>query len=304
VLKVRDRHRWGARKIRKTLINRGHAMPSINTVNRVLRRHGRLLADEPREAPATQRFERGAPNDLWQLDHKGVIEIGRCKRYPLTVMDDHSRYLFMIEPCPDVTATRVWTLLWGLFGEVGLPDAILCDNAFAVRQAMPGTLTRFEANLIRLDIKPIHGRPYHPQTQGKVERLHGTYEREMYPCVRTDNDDVFRADARRWRQLYNRERPHEALDDEPPITRWHPSARRRPKELPPVIYEQGATLRTVGRHGDVSWRGHHIVVGEGLAGEQVRVEEQDIALCLYYATRRVRTIPLDALARAQGRRVV
>ena len=50
--------------------------------------------------------------------------------------------------------------------EVGLPDAILCDNAFAVRQAMPGTLTRFEANLIRLNIEPIHGRPYHPVRSG------------------------------------------------------------------------------------------------------------------------------------------
>lgn len=228
VLAVRDEHRWGARKIHATLQRRGLDVPSINTVNRVLARHGRLQPTPPQLPPATQRFERSAPNELWQLDHKGPIEIGRRRRHPLTVMDDHSRYLLLLEPCPDLTTTRVWTLLWGLFGEVGLPEALLCDNAFAVRQAMPGTLSRFEANLIRLNIRPIHGRPYHPQTQGKVERLHGTFEREMYPLVRTDNDDAFRQDTLRWRQGYNRLRPHEALGDEPPMTRWRPSDRPRP----------------------------------------------------------------------------
>jgi transposase len=304
VVALHDKWRCGARKIRKMLLKKGRVMPSINTLNRVLRRHGRVAARPAPEPPATQRFERGGPNELWQLDHKGPLEIGRCKRHPLTVMDDHSRYLLMIEPCEDLTVTRVWALLWSLFGDVGLPDAILCDNAFAVRQAMPGTLTRFEANLIRLNIEPIHGRPYHPQTQGKVERMHGTYEREMYKIVRTDSDEHFRADSSRWRQFFNRVRPHEALGDEPPMTRWRPSERRRPRELPPVIYDAGALLRTVGRHGDVNFSGKRIIVGEGLAGDQVRLEEGDVTMRVYYAKRQVRTILLDALARANGKRVV
>jgi len=136
VLAVRDEHRWGARKIRAMLKHQGLAVPSINTVNRVLGRHGRLAAAVATEPPASQRFERSRPNELWQLDHKGPIEIGRQRRHPLTVMDDHSRYLLLIEPCPDLTTTRVWALLWSLFGEVGLPEALLCDNAFAVRQAV------------------------------------------------------------------------------------------------------------------------------------------------------------------------
>ena len=300
-LAVRDEQLWGARKIRAALKRQGLAVPSINTVNRVLDRHGRLTPP-PQELPgATQRFERSKPNELWQLDHKGPIEIGRQRRHPLTVMDDHSRYLLLIEPCPDLTTTRVWALLWGLFGEVGLPEAILCDNAFAVRQAMPGTLTRFEANLIRLGIKPIHGRPYHPQTQGKVERLHSTFEREMYPAVRTGDDDAFRQDTLRWRQSYNRDRPHEALGDESPMTRWHPSDRPRPEQLPPVAYDAGATLRRVSKRGDLSWQNRRIVVGEGLAGEAVRIEETQAQLCVYYSWKQVRAIPLNALARAKGR---
>ncbi len=83
-----------------------------------------------------------------------------------------------------------------------------------------------------------------------------------------------------------------------------PSERPRPAQLPAVIYDPGATLRTVGRHGDVSWQGKRISVGEGLAGQQVRMEEGEAILSVYFAWRQVRTIPLDTLARARSRQVV
>lgn len=301
LLAVRDRHGWGARKIRAVLRRQGHTTPSINTVHRVLARHERLRPAPPPDPPATQRFERSAPNQLWQLDHKGPIEIARQKHYPLTVLDDHSRYLLLLEPCPDLTLTHVWGLLWRLFEQVGLPRAILCDHAFAVRHDGPDTLSLFEANLIRLDIQPLHGRPYHPQTQGKVERLHGTFERELYPRVRTDSPAAFRQDALRWRQTYNRRRPHEALGDAPPITRWRPSDRPRPAALPQVAYPAGAILRTVSSRGDISWQGRRLSVGQALAGQPVRLQETAAQLCVYYAWKQLRAIPLNTLARAKGR---
>lgn len=68
-----------------------------------------------------------------------------------------------------------------------------------------------------------------------------------------------------------------------------------------MAYDAGATLRRVSKRGDVSWRSRRIVVGEGLAGEEVRIEETQARLCVYYSWKQVRAIPLDALARAQGR---
>ena len=300
---ARDAYGWGARKLRALLGSPGRTLPSIPTVHRVLQRHGRVHPRVPVPPPPLQRFERTGPNDLWQLDHKGPIEIGRQKRYPLTILDDHSRYLLAVEPCGDLAMATAWAVLWEVFAQAGLPAALLCDHAFAVKHEMPGTLCRFEAWLIRLGIQPLHGRPYHPQTQGKVERLHGTYEREMYRHVRRDCDEHFRADARAWRQLYNRTRPHEALGDQPPITRWRISPRPRPDTLPAVAYPAGARLRVCDAKGEINYAGQRIAVGAGLAGEPLRLEEDAVELRVYYAWKKIRVIPAATLAGDRGHRL-
>jgi hypothetical protein len=189
-----------------------------------------------------------------------------------------------------------WDALWRLFGDVGLPEGLLCDNAFA---ATGGTgLSWFDARLIRLGIRPAHGRPYHPQTQGKIERWHGTLEAEVFPRVRWDDPAAFAADLRRWRvEVYNALRPHEALDDQPPVTRWRPSPRPRPDTLPAVDYPAGATLRKVMQKGEISWRNCEILVGAGIAGEWVRVEERDAQVCLSYSWKEIRRVPVDQLRR-------
>src|SRR5262249_59314104 len=115
-----------------------------------------------------------------------------------------------------------WSLLWELFGEFGLPEAILCDNFFAAHNSGVG-LSAFDAKLLRLDIRPVHGRPYHPQTQGKVERFHGTLRRELWPTIRRDSLTHFERDLRRWRGRDNTPPPHEAPGDEPPARRCWPT---------------------------------------------------------------------------------
>src|SRR5262249_48341902 len=146
--------------------------PPVRTAAAILSRHGRVTRARP-EPPATQRFERPEPNQLWQLDFKGYLWVARRKVFPLTVLDDHSRYLLAARPCADQTMATAWEVLWGVFGEAGLPDALLCDNAFGTHNPGVPTLSWFEARLLRCGVRPIHGRPYHPQTQGKVERFHG-----------------------------------------------------------------------------------------------------------------------------------
>jgi transposase InsO family protein len=290
ILQVRDQHGWGARKIRAVLANQGQAVPSARTVHQVLVRHDRLQAAAT-EPPALQRFERAQPNELWQLDFKGPLEIQRRHVYPLVVEDDHSRFLLALRPCLDLTMATAWAVLWQAFGEYGLPEAILCDNAFGTRGQNPLGISWFEAQLIRLDIHPCHGRPYHPQTQGKVERLNGTLERELWPRVRRDTLEHFTTDLQQWRtQVYNVLRPHQALADQPPVKHWQPSPRTRPATLPPVEYASGAVLRKVMNRGDISWRGYRILIGAGLEGEQVRVEERAHEVAVYYAWKQLRLL--------------
>jgi transposase InsO family protein len=315
VLGVRDRFNWGPRKIRAFLLQdaarRGQpppaGLPSVRTCAAVLSRHGRVgTPRDPGPAPADlQRFERAAPNELWQVDFKGPVEVARRRVMPLSVLDDHSRYLLAFRPCPDRTMATAWAVLWDVFGACGLPLQLLCDGGFKAQQglcagaAAPG-LGWFDARLIRLGVRPCHGRPRHPQTQGKVERLHGSSDRELtYFDARRDCDAHFAADCERWRATFNTLRPHEALGDAPPATRWRPSDRRRPDALPEPegFYPPGAELRRVGSAGDVRVDGCRVLCGRGITGQHVRLERREREVAVFYCWKEIRTVARDALTR-------
>jgi transposase InsO family protein len=294
VLEVRDRYGWGPHKIAAYLTNRGGPAPPARTVAAILRRHDRIGDRTPPAPEATQRFERGEPNDLWQLDFKGYSEVERRKVFPLTILDDHSRFLLALRCCLDQTLAPAWDILWDAFAEYGMPAAVLCDNAFgSTGRSGPG-VSWFDARSTRLGIRPIHGRAYHPQTQGKVERLHGTLEQEVYPRVPRDTVAGFQAGLDEWRRgVYNAIRPHQGIGDVPPVTRWHPSPRRRPDALPGVEYPVGSVVRRVASGGEIRWRGAKILVGQGAVGEDARVEEAGGCVVVWFGTHRVREVPLD-----------
>lgn len=293
VLEVRQQYGWGARKIHAFLRGKLPELPSVRTIHAILRRRGAVLA-KPQDAARPQFFERGRPHELWQCDFKGPLEIARQKVHPFTVEDDHSRYLIALRAGTDLTMKTAFAVLWEAFGEFGLPESLLCDNAFGTAFEAPKTLSWFDAQLVRLGIAPIHGRPYHPQTQGKIERLHGTFEREVWPHVRRDCLEHFNEDINRWRcEVYNSIRPHEALGDQPPITRMRPSPRPRPDRVPDVEYPPGSVLRKVSTVGEIYWKSRRILAGYGLIGEYVRVEEQERCLAIHYGPRMIRTIAYD-----------
>lgn len=306
VLRVRDRFNWGPRKIHFYLLQQERDLPpgqvpAARTIADVLRRHGRVGAAAAKDgAPAggaVTRFERAAPNALWQVDFKGPVEVGRRKLMPLSVIDGHSRYCLAYQPCADVTMASAWAVLWDVFGDAGLPEQVLTDNAFnTMGTPRPAGISAFDARLVRLGIKPSHGRPYHPQTQGKVERLNGTSVRELIGFnARRDRPEHFEVDCRTWRGVYNTLRPHEAIGDLPPVRRWRPSPRPRPRTLPEVVYEPGAVLRTVGATGVVGYDGHRILCGRGIAGQQVQLLEQDHELVVRYATQTIRKLSTRGL---------
>jgi transposase InsO family protein len=297
-LLLRDRYNWGPRKIHFHLAARALPTPSVRTLAAVLTRHGRVRPPTPPPPPA-QRFERPRPNQLWQLDFKGAVEVDRKKLMPLSILDDHSRYLLAFKPCPDVTMNTAWAVLWDVFAAAGLPDQILCDNAFAAMGTQrPAGISRFESRLARLGIGVSHGRPYHPQTQGKVERMHRSSVRELFDFnARRDNPLDFAADCESWRDTYNALRPHQAIGDLPPAARWRPSQTPRPRLLPEPDYPRGATLRTVCDAGKISVRSYRILCGRGIAGEKVRVEERDHEIAVFYCSKEIRSVSHDRLDR-------
>ena len=213
---------WGGRKIRDRLRLDGvSGLPAPSTITDILRRHG-LLRPPLRPQRDLMRFEAEQPNDLWQMDFKGHFETASGTCHPLTVLDDHSRFQLCLAACPDEKTETVEAELLRLFGEYGLPRRILCDNGPPWGSDAQHRFTKLCAWLIRLGIAVSHGRPYHPQTQGKDERFHRTLKEELLARQESawrDLSDVQTA-FDLYRQRYNDYRPHQSLGGIPPVLRY------------------------------------------------------------------------------------
>jgi len=272
VLGVRAAHpAWGGRKIRTVLARAGlQPAPAASTITAILRRHGQLDGPGAGAPRAFRRFEQDRPNDLWQIDFKGsfALAAGRC--HPLTVLDDHSRYALGLEACPDEQTATVQARLSALFGRYGLPRRILADNGPPWGTAGSGQRhTALTVWLMDLDIGVVHGRPYHPQTQGKDERFHRTLKAEVLAGRSFANLAEVQAAFAAWRPVYNSQRPHEALGMQTPTSRYTVSPRAMPGSLPPPDYEPQALVRTVQAGGWISLQGRPIPCSKAFVGRRV-----------------------------------
>jgi len=276
VVELRQRHpSWGARKLLARLAQTGQKeLPAVSTAHQVLVR-ARLI--EPQKASAHrpwQRFERAEPNELWQMDFKGHFALGNTQRcHPLTVLDDHSRYALGLKACAGETDREVRAHLEHIFGRYGLPRQILCDHGPPWGNgAAPQRWTALGVWLLRLGIGLSHGRPRHPQTQGKDERFHRTLQAEV--LARRDLHDLRLAQEAfdHWRSIYNTERPHQALAMATPVSRYQVSPRHWPAQLPPIQYGPEVIVRTVRSYGVLTWHHQSYGLGRAFAGLPVGLQ--------------------------------
>jgi transposase InsO family protein len=270
VLELRRQHpAWGGRKLRARLQALGHAgVPAASTITAILRRHGRL--DPPRAGRPRDfvRFEHAAANDLWQMDFKGHFALADGRRcHPLTVLDDHSRFALALRACADERGTTVRQELTTLFRAYGLPLRMLMDNGAPWGDDPDAPYTPLTVWLLRLGIRVSHGRPYHPQTQGKDERSHRTLKAEVLGGAPPADLAAARRRFEAWRDVYNLRRPHEALGLAVPASRYRPSARPFPEALPPIEYGPGDVVRRVQAGGWFSYRGRDYRVAAAFRGQ-------------------------------------
>jgi transposase InsO family protein len=297
-IRAKSNNAWGGRKIAKAMERNGWVkVPVPSTITEILRRHGKL-EDRKHEHPGPfRRFERAEPNELWQMDFKGHFPMTRGRCHPLTVLDDHSRYSLGLEACTDEQDMTVRNCLTAIFRRYGLPFAMLMDNGAPWGDSGDQPFTIFGTWLMRLGIGVSHGRPYHPQTQGKDERFHrslkaevldGNSFRDREACQRAFDD---------WRYVYNHERPHQALDLETPATRYRISARAFPEQLPAIEYAQADLVRKVDSDGFLSFKNHSWRIGKAFRSQPValRPAGQDGVFGVHYCQQRVGTIDLRAV---------
>lgn len=296
VLAIREEHpAWGGRKIRKVLQERGFPhVPSPSTITEILRRHGKLNPEESSPHKHWKRFAHDAPNRLWQMDFKGDFPMeqgGRC--YPLTILDDHSRFSVCLKACGDEKGCTVHPVLTDTFRRYGIPECMIMDNG-APWGVGRHSFTRLTAWLIRLGIDVRYARPYHPQTLGKDERFHRTLNVEVlanrifYDLIHCQKkfDD--------WRAIYNTVRPHEALDMKTPAQCYHPSSRPFPEVLEPIEYGPDDIVRKVQGKGEISYKNRYFLVGRAFHGHPVALRHttDDGIMDVYFCHQRITKINL------------
>jgi transposase InsO family protein len=265
--------RFGPKKVKAWLerTQPGLAWPAASTIGDILKRNG-LVDARPRRRRGLElgRTEAVAqePNAEWACDFKGWFRTRdglRCD--PLTITDTMSRYLIDVRIAePSVDGAR--PVFERVFAEHGLPGAIRCDNGAPFGSQAAGGLTRLSVWWLKLGITPRFIPPASPQDNGRHERMHRTLKADTAkpPCANLAEQQA-RFDA--FRHHYNSERPHEAIDQQPPATLWTPSPRPRPERLLEPWYDPDHQVRRVRTSGEIKWNGGLVFLSEPLIGEVV-----------------------------------
>jgi hypothetical protein len=210
------------------------------------------------------------------------------------VLDDHSRFAVGLEACPNERGETVQARLIAIFRRYGLPARMLMDNGAPWGSDQTHPHTPLTAWLIRLGIQVSHARPYHPQTQGKDERFHRTLVAEVlrYQVFR----DVAHCQTHlhRWRDVYNLQRPHQALQMAVPASRYQPSPRPYPDVLSPIEYGPEDIVRKVQAEGLISYQNRTFRLSKAFRALPValRPTSEDGILDVFFCHQKVARVDL------------
>ncbi len=273
----RERPNWGAPKIREILMRRYPQVkpPAKSTVHALLDRHG-LVQRRGRKryrAQGTALFPGKQANDLWCADFKGEFLLGNRRYcYPLTITDFASRYLLACEALESTQERYAFSVFERTFEEFGLPKVIRTDNGvpFAVPNSLFG-LSKLSVWWLRLGIEIERIKPGHPEQNGRHERMHLTLKKEATkPPGHNGLQQQEKFDQ--FREIFNEERPHQALEMKCPAQHYHPS--KRPyRGLPEVDYPFHDQVMTVTRCGRICFKGWKVNLSAVFAGQNVAIKE-------------------------------
>jgi transposase InsO family protein len=271
----------GSRTIAWHLNQEGVEVPSLSTIHRVLRRRG-FVIPQPQKRPRSSwvRFESDLPNETWQSDmthwHLGdgqPVEI-------INFVDDYSRAALSSVAVPVATAPEVVRVFYETAALWGLPASVLSDNGAIYTTAYRGSHSGMEIELATLGIRFKHGKPYHPQTQGKVERFHLTLKKWLAkkPAARTLAE--LQAQIDRFVHIYNEERPHTARGC-PPMQAWRALDKATIEiDGQPLLAHTKVRRDRIDKTGCFTLRYrsklHHVAVGRAHTGKRVLVLVADL----------------------------
>jgi len=297
----------GARTIAWHLSQEGVEVPALSTIHRVLRRRG-FVTPQPQKRPRSSwtRFESALPNETWQsdmthwhLDDGEPVEI-------INFIDDYSRAVLASVAVPVATALEVVRIFFETTAIYGFPASVLSDNGAIYTAAYRGSHSGMEIELAALGITFKHGKPYHPQTQGKVERYHLTLKKWLRKKAAASTQAELQAQIDRFVHTYNEERPHTARGC-PPMQAW-----RALDKATIEIEGQQLLAHTKVRRDRIDKTGcftlryrsgfHHVSVGRAHTGKRVLILMADLDIRVIDEDGvMIRHLELDPSVNYQGR---
>ena len=263
--------KWGPEKLRDwLLLNESHQnWPAVSTIGDILKKHGLVKARKYRkQVPShSEPFaECNAPNRVWSADFKGQFKVGNTYCYPLTISDNHSRFLLLCKGLQRPTLRETMVGFKQAFIEYGLPDAIRTDNGQPFAGLGIGGLTELSIWWLKLGIMPERIALGHPEQNGRHERMHRTLkEATALPPKHSFIEQQYSFDV--FRNEYNHERPHQALEGKRPADVYKTSQRSLENTLSEVIYPHDFEVRKVRTNGEIKWAGKKYYVSGLLRGE-------------------------------------
>jgi len=293
-------HDRGAATIAHHLARQSDQVPSVSTIWRILRREG-LVSPQPQKRPRSSliRFEAELPNEMWQADVTHWRLAGQGHAEILNMIDDHSRLFLASHAYPTVKAADVVEVFRGAIAMHGAPASLLCDNGAVFTTTPRGGKVLLQIELERLGIAAKNSRPYHPQTRGKVERLHQTLKRYLanQPAARTLAQLQGQLDA--FAHYYNTTRPHRALGGRTPPQAFSARIKARPGAAADrdthfrVRHDKVDTAGTVTLRHDSKL--HHIGIGRAHKGKPVKllIADRDIRVLDLHTGELIRRLTLD-----------
>lgn len=281
VLRLKQAHpSWGAKKLRARLMatKSGVHWPVVSTFGEILRRAGlstpqRKRLRIPLYTKPIEEVEKA--NQIWCADFKGWFRTGKGERIdPLTMTDAHSRYLLRCQSVEKTNTEQVQAIFAAAFREYGLPQRIRTDNGAPFASRAIAGISRLSISWMKLGIAPERIKPGHPEQNGRHERMHRTLKAETAKPPAADRRAQQKA-FDRFRQQFNQERPHEALELKTPASCYQSSSRIYPDRIPEPEYDSNIKPKRVYPDGTFFWKGTQIFISKSLGGESIGMEPID-----------------------------
>jgi transposase InsO family protein len=297
ICRMRDDHpRWGARTIRTRLRRAGINPPAISTIHRVLTRNGKVVS-QPKKRPKAsyRRFERDAPNDLWQMDATRIDLNDGTETWVVDALDDHARFMLGgVATTGEPDGSDTWATFERAARSHGLPREVFTDNHLTFTGRLKGFEVDFEIRLKRLGVKHICGRPNYPQSRGKIERFHQTLKAWVADQGGADSVEHLQQLVDSFRTDYNEDRPHQGIDDLTPRERYRPSlVLYRGEVISDPTYPQGAVVRRADKQGAINFDGMKIALGPHWARRLMSVEPDQNRVVIRHGEEIVRQLIPD-----------